>query len=74
MHIYNKIMLNFWLITAILLFLVVTYMGFTEGFKKWAFYYVFALLALFAYLTRKWMMRRMEKHIQEMEAKQREEN
>jgi hypothetical protein len=42
-------------------------MAISEGFKKWSFYYVFAFLALFAFLTRRWMMRRMEKHVQYME-------
>ncbi len=60
-------MLFFWLFTAILLFVVITYMAFTEGFKKWGFYYLFAGLAFFAYITRKWMMKRMEKHTKFME-------
>ncbi|MDX2361963.1 MAG: hypothetical protein QNK23_14225 [Crocinitomicaceae bacterium] len=64
MKTYNKLMLYFWLFVAVALFIVVTYMGFTEGFKKWRFSYVFALIALFAFLTRRWMMKRMEKHNQ----------
>lgn len=72
MKLYNKIMLYFWLFTAILLFLVVTYMAISEGFKKWAFYYVFVLIALFAFLTRKWMMNRMKKHVEFMEEQKNE--
>lgn len=60
-------MLYFWLLTAIVLFVVVTYMGITEGFGKWGFYYVFVLIALFAFITRRWMMRRMEKQLKHME-------
>lgn len=67
MRTYNKIMLYFWLFISVLLFIVITYMAISEGFKKWSFYYVFAFLALFAFLTRRWMMRRMEKHVQYME-------
>jgi type VI protein secretion system component VasK len=63
-------MLYFWFFTAVLLFVVVSYMALTEGFKKWGFYYIFAFLALFAYITRKWMMKRMEKHVKYMEEKQ----
>jgi len=59
-------MLYFWLFLAVALFIVVTYMGFTEGFKKWRFSYVFVALAFFAFLTRRWMMKRMEKHTQYM--------
>lgn len=62
MTLYNKIMLYFWLFAAILIFLVVTYMGFTEGFDVWAYYYVFDAIALMAFLSRRWMMKRMEKN------------
>lgn len=67
MNFYNKIMLYFWLFTAILIFIVITYLSITEGFKKWAFYYVFALLAFLAFITRRWMMKRMEKHLNFLE-------
>ena len=60
-------MLYFWLFTAILLFVVITYMAFTEGFRKWAFNYVFVFIALLAFVTRRWMLKRMEKHVKEME-------
>lgn len=69
MKIYNKIMLYLWLFVAALLFIVVTYMALTEGFKKWAFYYVFVFLAFFAFITRRWMMRRMERLEQDMSQK-----
>lgn len=72
MQFYNKIMLYFWLSVSVLLFLAITYMGITEGFKKWAFYYVFAGLALLAFITRRWMMKRMEKHQQYLENKAKE--
>jgi hypothetical protein len=42
-------------------------MGITEGFKKWLFYYVFVLIALFAFITRRWMMKRMEKQVKILE-------
>jgi SNF family Na+-dependent transporter len=67
MKYYNKVMLYFWLFTAIVLFIVVTYMGITEGFEKWRFYYVFVLIALFAFVTRRWMMKRMEKQVKILE-------
>jgi len=67
MKTYNKIMIYFWLATAIILFVTITYLGFTEGFDKWAYYYVFALLTVVMYFMRKWMMKREEKHIQFLE-------
>lgn len=60
-------MLYFWLFVAVMLFIVVTYMAISEGFKKWSFYYVFVVLAVFAFLVRRWMMRRMDKHLEFLE-------
>jgi cell division protein FtsW (lipid II flippase) len=68
---YNKIMLYFWLGMSILITVVVTFMGFKEGFDRWYFYYVFAALAFFAFITRRWMMKRMEKHVNWMEEEKR---
>lgn len=73
MNFYNKIMLYFWLFTAILIFIVITYLSISEGFKKWAFYYVFALLAFLAFITRRWMMKRMEKHLKFLEEQKKSE-
>jgi hypothetical protein len=69
MQLYNKIMLYFWLFAGILIFLVVTYMGFTEksGFKIWAYYYLFSALAILMFVVRRWMLKRMEKHLKWME-------
>lgn len=73
MQTYNKIMLYFWLFSAVLIFLTVTYLGITDGFKKWSYYYVLAVMALFAYLSRKWMLKRYAKH-QEFLNQQNKEN
>ena len=62
METYNKIMQLFWLAMATVIIVSVTYMGITEGFDKWSFNYVFALLALFVYFIRRYMMKRMKKH------------
>ena len=62
METYNKIMQVFWLSLAIVISVSVTYMGFTESFEKWAFNYVFAALALFVFIVRRYMMKRMKKH------------
>lgn len=64
---YNKIMLYFWLVISILIFVVVTFMALSEGFKKWSFHYIFAGLAFLAFISRRWMMRRMERHLEFME-------
>jgi cell division protein FtsW (lipid II flippase) len=60
-------MLYFWLLAAIAIFLVTTFMVMTEGFNKWAYYYIFVVIALLMYVVKKWMMNRMEKHLKYME-------
>jgi Ca2+/H+ antiporter len=60
-------MLYFWLLAAIAIFLVTTFMGMTEGFNKWSYYYIFVVIALLMYIVKKWMMNRMEKHLKFME-------
>ncbi|MBI1835949.1 MAG: hypothetical protein HYR91_01655 [Flavobacteriia bacterium] len=64
MNVYNNLMLKFWLIVAIIIPVIVTYLGITDGFKKWGGYYILSIIALFMYLIRKWMMKRMAKHLQ----------
>jgi SNF family Na+-dependent transporter len=67
MEFYNKIMLYFWLSMFVLITGVVTFMGVQYGFERWYFYYVFALLALLMFVVRRWMMRRMKKHLEFLE-------
>ena len=70
MKTYNKLMLYFWLLMAVFLFIVVTYMAISEGFRKWSFYYVFAGIALLMFIVRRWMIKRMEKHMKYLEEQQ----
>jgi hypothetical protein len=73
MQTYNKIMLYFWMAVAIVSLVGVTYMTITEGFKKWGYYYVFPAVAALTFVTKRWMMKRMEKHqnyLKEQEGKQ----
>ncbi len=60
-------MVYFWLATSIILFITITYLGITEGFDKWVYYYAFALMTIVMYFMRKWMMKREEKHLQFLE-------
>ncbi len=73
MKTYNKLMLYFWLLMAAFLFIVVTYMATTEGFRKWAFYYVFAGIALLMFIVRRWMIKRMNKHLKHLEDEKQKE-
>jgi membrane protein implicated in regulation of membrane protease activity len=45
----------------------VTYMSLTEGFNRWGYMYVFAVLSLVMYLMKRFMMKRYEKHMQYLE-------
>lgn len=74
MNLYNKIMLYFWLVAAILIAVIVTVMGFVDGFDVWGYYYVLAGLATMAYLSRRFMMKRFEKAHQEFYGDKSEEN
>jgi hypothetical protein len=61
---YANIMRYFWLVASILMFIGITYFGIKEGFQNWWYNYIFAFIALFAFLLRTFMIRRMKKHIQ----------
>jgi hypothetical protein len=63
MDTYNKLMLKFWLIVSIILPLVITYFVLTDGFDKWGAYYILAIFTFVMYLVRRFMMKRMQKHL-----------
>jgi membrane protein insertase Oxa1/YidC/SpoIIIJ len=63
MQFYNKIMLYFWLLLAIAIFFFISYMSYTDGLKKWGYNYIFVVVAVVMYLFRRWMMKRMAKHM-----------
>lgn len=67
MKTYNKIMEWFWLSIGILILIVVTVMGFMEGFERWVYYYVLDVFAFGTYFMRRWMRKRMEKHLEWLE-------
>jgi hypothetical protein len=70
---YNKFMEWFWLGVSILIVIVVTFFGFTEGFDRWVFYYFLAALSMSTFLMRRWMRKRMEKHVEWMEQQKKNE-
>ena len=67
MNFYNKVMLYFWLAAAILIFIITSYMSYSEGIKKWGFYYIFVASALLMFIVKRWMMKRMAKHLNYLE-------
>lgn len=64
MKTYNKIMINLWLVLTIVLTVFITYKCFTEGFNRWAFMYLFPVITFLSYLMRKFMAKRVEKHME----------
>ena len=67
MNKYNQLMLKFWLVVSIILPLVITYFVITDGFKKWGQYYVLAIFTFLMYIVRRFMMKRMQKHLEFLE-------
>lgn len=70
---YNIISGYLWLAIAGLSFLAVCYKIFTEGAETWAAYFIVPAMALIMYFTKKWMMKRMQNHLREMQ-EQKEKN
>jgi hypothetical protein len=64
MNKYNKFMLYLWLTVAIASAIIVTFKGISEGFERWYSYYVISGISFFMYIVRRWMLKRMEKHLE----------
>lgn len=54
---------KFWLAITITIAVIVTFMGIKEGFATWWFYYFFALMTFGTFSLRRFMRKRMEKHM-----------
>jgi hypothetical protein len=67
MKTYISIMQKFWLTLAIVLPFIITYFVVTDGFDKWGVYYILPIVALFMYLMKRVMIKRMEAHFQFLE-------
>lgn len=74
MKLYNTVMQYFWLVAAIGIFIVTSYKCYTEGVYKWVFYYIFVVIALMMFFLKKWMVKRMEKHMAFLEQQRNEKN
>ncbi|TXI84100.1 MAG: hypothetical protein E6Q37_09040 [Crocinitomicaceae bacterium] len=74
MGIYNKVMLYFWLVMAVLIFVGVTIMGIYEGFDRWVFSYLFGGISLLMFFVRRYMMKRMVKHMAYLEELKKSQN
>jgi len=64
----------FWLIASIIMFIGITYFGLKDGFENWWYNYIFVVIALFAFLLRTFMIRRMKKHMEFLNAKNAKDN
>ena len=70
---YNKMTGYLWLVIAGLSFITITYKIATEGAQTWLAYYVVPVMALLMYGTKKWMMKRMQRHLEQMAQQKNEE-
>lgn len=57
----------FWLVLAITMTILITYLSLTQGFNKWGFYYVFVVVAFGMFFFKSYMMKRMERHLEYLE-------
>ena len=57
-------MLYLWLTVAIASAIIVTFKGISEGFERWYSYYIISAISFFMYIVRRWMIKRMEKHLE----------
>lgn len=73
MKTYNKIMEWFWLVVGVLIIVSVTIYGFMDGFDRWVYYYGLSLFAFGSYFLRRWMRRRMEKHLEWLEEQKKQQ-
>ncbi|MEY3075241.1 MAG: hypothetical protein RJB25_882 [Bacteroidota bacterium] len=71
---YNQFSGYFWLLIAGLSFIVITFKMITEGPETWLAYYVVPVMALLMYFTKKWMMKRMQRHLEEMARDKKDDN
>ena len=62
-------MLKLWLVASIALPIVITYLVIKDDFQKWGAYYILAAFTFLIYLLRRFMMKRMEKHLQFLKEK-----
>lgn len=63
-------MIYVWWTIAIGSAIAVTIMGIKFGFDRWFQYYFFTILALFMIFMKKFMTKRMKKHLEELENNQ----
>ena len=69
MNNYNKFMLKLWLVASIALPIIISFLVIRDGFHKWGAYYILAGFTFLIYLLRRFMMKRMEKHLQLLKEK-----
>lgn len=69
MNFYNKIMLYFWLAVAVVIIVGTSYLCLTvdSGFKRYGYSYIFGGIAILMFFFKRWMMRRVEKHMKFLE-------
>jgi hypothetical protein len=70
MQLYNKIMLYFWLVVGVVSLIIVSFNSITIGIEKWGMYFSMPIIAFLMFFFKRWMMKRMEKHMKFLESQQ----
>lgn len=60
----NRYLEVFWWAITILILIIVTFLGITDGFDKWLYYYIMVILSVAMALMRRFMRKRLEKSMQ----------
>jgi flagellar biosynthesis protein FliQ len=63
-------MLYFWLVVGIVSLIVVSFNCITVGVDKWGLYFSMPLIAFLMFFFKRWMMKRMEKHMDFLKSQQ----
>jgi cell division protein FtsW (lipid II flippase) len=74
MEYYNKIMTYVWLLAGISIFLITTFMCFADDYRKWVFYYLFSAISFGMYFMKRWMVKRMTKHMEYLQEQKKKNN
>ena len=71
MEYYNRIMTYVWLIAGTGIFIFTTFMCVKDDYRKWGFYYIMSGISFLMYFLKRWMVKRMQKHLDYLEEQRR---
>ncbi len=73
MQLIHKALIYIWLTATFLILFMVSYKCYTDSWQKWYFYYGFAVVTFLMFLLRRYMYKRMMRHMAYIEELKRNE-